>query len=361
MRTPLRPPLATKLAARLLALALLPLGALAAEPQAAPGSMPGTMNVRWNAGAPDCTKAAEPAVQVHAYNATTYVLRESLCVTSEAPFVYLLIGADRALLIDSGEAPAAAPLAREVVALLPVTAGGRMPLLVVHSQASHAAGDARFVALPRVEVVGASLSSVRRYFGLTGWPEGQATIDLGGRVVDVLPAPGPGEAGLVFYDHATALMFTGDFLLPGRLTVDNAAADAASARRIADFSEGRPLAYVLGARIGMNLDGQLYTAGARWHPAERPLQLSRTELEALPGVVGGFRGVYARRGGFTLINRAYERDLVVAALAIAVVVLMAGFAALVVRARRWLAKMKTVRLAAFLPKAAANRGDVQTV
>lgn len=335
----MRKPLGAWLAAALLAATLTANAAPAASP------LPGSMNVRWNPGAPDCRPGTEPPIQVHAYNATTYVLRESLCVTSEAPFTYLLIGSNRALLIDTGDVAdaARAPLARTVLGLLPATPTGRLPLLVVHSHRhlDHRAGDRQFAHLPGVQVVGYDLASVKRFYGFADWPQGQASLDLGGRQVDVLPAPGHEATHLVFYDRQTALMFTGDFLLPARLLVDDAAADTASARRIAAFAADKPIAYVLGGHIEMNLDGDLYAWGARYHPGERPLQLSKAELMALPGIVDGFRGVYARRSGFTLINQAYVIDLAEAALAIAVVVFMAGLAALIVRARRWIAAFRS--------------------
>jgi glyoxylase-like metal-dependent hydrolase (beta-lactamase superfamily II) len=297
------------------------------------------MDVRWNPGALDCRPGTEPVIQVHAYNASTYILRESLCATSEAPFMYLLIGSQRALLIDTGDVadPARAPLARTVLGLLPMTGAARLPLLVVHSHrhSDHRAGDPQFARLPGVQVVGYDLAAVKRFYGFADWPAGQATLDLGGRQVDVLPAPGHQETEVVFYDRQTALMFSGDFLLPGRLLVDDAAADAASARRVAAFAADKPIAYVLGGHIEMNLDGGLYGLGSRYHPGERPLQLSKTELMALPGIVGGFRGVYARRSGFTLVNQAYLIELGEAALAIIAVVFIAGLAALIIRARRW--------------------------
>ena len=341
-----------------LALALLaaPMTAVAAAPPPAP--IPGSMNVRWNAGSPNCRSGTEPPIQVHDYNPTTYVLRESLCATAEGPFMYLLIGTGRAVLIDTGDVAdaARAPLAQTVLGLLPMTPTGRLPLLVVHSHRhqDHRAGDPQFVHLPGVQMVGYDLASVKRFYGFADWPLGHATIDLGGRTIDVLPAPGHQATHVVFYDRQTALMFTGDFLLPGRLLVDDAAADAASARRIAAFAADKPIAYVLGGHIEMNLDGGLYPWGSRYHPGERPLQLSKTELMALPGVVEGFHGVYARRSGFTLINQSYEIDLAEAALAIAVVVFMAGFVALVVRSRRWLAAMKAPRLGALLPREGAR-------
>ena len=342
MRKPLGAGSAQTVMASLLAMTLLTL-AVAANAAASP-PIPGSMNVRWNGGALDCRPGTEPAIQVHQYNASTYILRESLCATSEAPFMYLMIGSQRAMLIDTGDVadPARAPLARTVLGLLPMTATGRLPLLVVHSHRhlDHRAGDPQFAHLPGVQVVGYDLASVKRFYGFANWPEGQATLDLGDRQVDVLPAPGHQETEVVFYDRQTALMFTGDFLLPGRLLVDDAAADAASARRIADFAADKPIAYVLGGHIEMNLDGNLYGFGSRFHPNERPLQLSKTELMAMPGIVDGFRGVYARRSGFTLINQAYLIELGEAALAIVALVFIAGLAALIIRARRWVVTFK---------------------
>ena len=62
----------------------------------------GTMDVHWNQGSEDCVKNPQPPIQVHQYNAQTFILRESLCATYEAPFIYLLIGKTKALLIDTG-------------------------------------------------------------------------------------------------------------------------------------------------------------------------------------------------------------------------------------------------------------------
>jgi hypothetical protein len=40
----------------------------------------------------------------------------------------------------------------------------------------------------------------------------------------------------MFYDNRTALVFSGDFLMPGRLLVDDAAAFHQRAMRLIDFS-----------------------------------------------------------------------------------------------------------------------------
>src|SRR5271156_1293941 len=63
---------------------------------------PGTMDVHWNEGAPDCAKNAQSPLQVHSYNAQTFILRENPCSTAEAPFMYLLVGSTKALMIDTG-------------------------------------------------------------------------------------------------------------------------------------------------------------------------------------------------------------------------------------------------------------------
>ena len=45
---------------------------------------------------------ADPALQVRRLDADTFVLRQSKACTFEAPFLHLLLGRDRALLLDTG-------------------------------------------------------------------------------------------------------------------------------------------------------------------------------------------------------------------------------------------------------------------
>src|SRR6516162_11196656 len=82
--------------------------------------LPGTMDVQWNEGSKDCIKNPQPPIQVHRYNAETFILRENLCATYEAPFIYLLIGKNRALLVDTGAVADAKtmPVAQTVASLL---------------------------------------------------------------------------------------------------------------------------------------------------------------------------------------------------------------------------------------------------
>src|SRR6201986_2203103 len=50
----------------------------------------------------DGTQASEPQMQVQRYDADTFVIRQSVETNFEAPFLYLLFGKDRALLLDTG-------------------------------------------------------------------------------------------------------------------------------------------------------------------------------------------------------------------------------------------------------------------
>src|SRR5262245_42897869 len=267
--------------------------------------VPGTMDVKWNEGSKDCTKNPPPPLQVHRYNANTFILRENLCATYEAPFIYLLIGKTKALLIDTGAVADAKtmPLAQTVISLL-ANAGSRLPLVVVHTHGhlDHRSGDDQFRVLPDVEIVGTDLASVKSRFGLADWPNGIGQIDLGDRVVDVIPTPGHYSSHVAYYDRQTGLFFSGDFLLPGRLLIEDTDADLASARRVAEFVEQRPVTYVLGAHIELDESGKVFL-GTRYHPNERPLQLTKQDLVGLPGIVSGFNGFYAKRGVYVLMNQ----------------------------------------------------------
>src|SRR5215211_3161776 len=265
----------------------------------------GTMNVRWNEGSADCVKNPQPPIQVQRYNAHTFILRENLCATYEAPFIYLLIGKTKALLIDTGAVAEAKimPLAQTVVSLLP-NGGSRLPLMVVHTHGhlDHRSGDDQFRALPDVEVVPTDLESVKNRLGIAHWPNGTGLVDLGDRGIDVIPTPGHYALHVAYYDRQSGLFFSGDFFLPGRLLIEDTDADLASAQRVAEFVAQRPIAYVLGGHIELDESGKTFF-GTRYHPNERPLQLTRQDLVALPGMVEGFNGFYAKRGVYVLMNQ----------------------------------------------------------
>jgi hypothetical protein len=85
--------------------------------------VPGSLDVHGNEGASDCSAAPQDPLQIHKYEPQTFTLRQSPCADFEANFIYLLLGSDKALLIDTGAVanPKAMPLAKTILELLPDT------------------------------------------------------------------------------------------------------------------------------------------------------------------------------------------------------------------------------------------------
>lgn len=295
----------------------LAIGLMSASPAALAVQTTNPSDMHWDAGADPCPAVVKTPLEVQAYDAHTYVLRENLCSTWEAPFMYLLVGGKEALLIDTGDVtdPKLMPLAQTVLGLLPTTGGSRLPLVVVHSHThlDHRAGDPQFQGLPGVTVVAAQLPSVKSYFGFKHWPEGSAELDLGGRIVDVLPAPGHNVAHVVYYDRNTDILFSGDFLLPGRLLVDDYKAYVASAARVAAFVKDRPVSYVLGGHIEKDKGGALFDWQSTSHPNEHPLPLHKEDVLALPAALGRFNGFYTETGGFMIMDPIHNLEALAAA------------------------------------------------
>src|SRR6476620_1640283 len=199
----------------------------------------GSLPAQWNIGAQDCAATSEPPLQVYAYEPQTFILRQSLCASFEGNFIYLLVGSDKALLIDTGAIadPQKMPLAKTILELLPDRDGQKLPLLVAHTHRhlDHRAGDPQFASLPSVQIVPIDLEGVRAFFGFTNWPNGIAQVDLGGRTVDVIPTPGHNATHVAFYDNRTGILFSGDFLMPARLLIEDAAVYHESALRVIEF------------------------------------------------------------------------------------------------------------------------------
>jgi hydroxyacylglutathione hydrolase len=287
--------------------------------------VPGSLDVHWNEGAPDCKLTPQNPLQVHAYDPQTFILRQSPCATFEANFLYLLIGSNKALLIDTGAVadPKAMPLAKTILELLPDKDHKKLPLLVAHTHRhlDHRAGDPQFASLPSVQVVPFDLEGVRAFFGFTNWPNGIAHVDLGGRIVDVIPTPGHNSTHVAFYDDRTGILFSGDFLMPGRLLIEDSATYRKSAVRVVDFLETRPLTHILGGHIELNAAGKAYRFGSHYHPNEHRLELAREDLTALPAAFESFNGFYARHPNYILSNPIHNL-VAQAIIAVAVLILI---------------------------------------
>ncbi|WP_395334479.1 MBL fold metallo-hydrolase [Novosphingobium sp. BL-8H] len=272
-----------------LGLALLPAAAACLL-----GATPATFKPPHFAAWIDGTIQGEPEVQVQMIDTDTAVIRQSVTTNFEAPFLYLLFGRDRALLLDTGAGGLhIRPTVDRLVADWQQRHHGRSIQLVVahsHGHGDHHAGDTEFADRPDTVVVGLKPEEVARFFGVREWPNGIGRYDLGGRTLQVIPTPGHEPAHIMVYDARTQLLFSGDMFYPGRLYVptDRLAEFRASANRLAAFAETHRIRALLGAHIEMTgTPGQDYPMRAPSHPAEHPLPLSPAVIVELQHALAG--------------------------------------------------------------------------
>lgn len=114
--------------ARLLLLSVMAAGILLTSNRAGAQIVPGSIEVHWNEGAANCKSNSQPPLQVHRYNSETFIFRENLCSTFEAPFMYLLIGSSRALLIDTGDVEEASKMPLGQTAMQLISQSGSTPV-----------------------------------------------------------------------------------------------------------------------------------------------------------------------------------------------------------------------------------------
>lgn len=248
------------------------------------------VSVRWNHGARWRTRCRDPLIQVHHLDGNTVVLRQSKATHYEAPFLYLLFGEERALLLDTGATadPVLFPL-RSVVDDLCKAWLSRNPRdnyeLVVahtHSHGDHVAADAQFVGRPLTTVVGTRREEVAQFFGLSDWPRGEATFDIGDRELHVLPIPGHEPASIAIYDPRTHILLTGDTVYPGRLYVQNFSQFQASIAKLEAFAASNPISHLMGAHVEMSARPRRdYPLGTTYQPREAALWMSVDQLHAI--------------------------------------------------------------------------------
>jgi len=113
------------------------------------------------------------------------------------------------------------------------------------------------------------------------WPEGLAEIDLGGRTLYAIPAPGHQRESIAVYDSRTGWLLTGDTVYPGRLYVRDWRDYRSSIERLVEFARARDVSAVLGTHIEMSRTGTLFPPGSTFQPNEAPLLLSVEELGKL--------------------------------------------------------------------------------
>jgi hydroxyacylglutathione hydrolase len=269
--------------------------ARAPQPRAHPEA--GRVDTNWYAGGTDCTN--QPQFRVQPYNDDFIIMRQAACTNYEKPFLYLVFGRDRALLFDTGAGHV--DVAARVDSLIQSWRSRKhqasIALVVAHSHAhgDHVAGDSQFVHRPNTVLVGRDTAAVRAFFGIKHWPADSGSIDLGGRVLDVLPIPGHQPASIALYDRRTGILLTGDTFYPGRLYVRDTAAFANSIDRLNDFVAHHRVTHMLGAHVEQSrMPYRDYPVGTVDQPEEHELDLGRAQLVELDSIVRKMRGRFTR-------------------------------------------------------------------
>ncbi len=247
------------------------------------GRVDGVFPDTWIHGSKSAMDNNDPAVQVHRYNAHTYILRENKAINYEGAFMYLFFGNQKALLIDQGStsSPALFPL-REVVdgiisAWEKTHERTNTQLIVAnsHLHGDHYAAWNQFVDRPNTLMVGLTHEEVMAYWGFDDYPEQRVTYDLGGRQFIVTGTPGHQSSEIALYDSWTDLLYTGDMLYRGRLYLEDWQAWKASIIRLRAMADDYPVAYLVNNHIEMTATPTIdYPIGTTWQPDEPPMQMT---------------------------------------------------------------------------------------
>lgn len=245
---------------------------------------------QWIHGAENCQLNVDPAIDVHRFNNSSYILRQNKCLSFEAPFIYVLFGKEKVLVLDTGATVNSAnfPLFQTVQALMkdqPEPEGKQEWEIVVihsHSHRDHNAGDSQFEKKKSVTLVRPNTKAVAEFFEFKDWPKGEVNILLGDRTVTVIPTPGHQEESISVYDPQTKWLLSGDSFYPGYLVIKHWKDYRNSIARLISFSERHEISAVLGAHIEMTQSsGKYYPIGTIYQPNEAPLALSLEDLSSL--------------------------------------------------------------------------------
>lgn len=257
----------------------------------------GTLPLTWATGGPKCMEM--PEWQVHEYNPDLFILRQSGCTDYEKPFVFILFGKDRAILFDTGSRNGDIVPTLKLVLHDWMLRNHRtsMPLLVTHthSHQDHIWGDAAIKAMndPAIPVtyLAPTVAATEKFYNIAHWPEDIGQVDLGDRVIDVIPIPGHDVVSVAFYDRQTAILFTGDSVYPGRIYIHDFDAFAKSNERMVRFTEGKLVAHILGNHIEQTRTPYVdYPVGTIYQPNEHSQELSRGTLLEMQDAIDALHG-----------------------------------------------------------------------
>ena len=256
-------------------------GLLAQEDFVRESPAPGNLRFTWIHGSVSAKANTDVRIQVHRYNEHTYILRQNPAIHWEAPFMYLLMGNERAVLLDTGatEEEEFFPLRETVDKVLRRWSSAQnveMPELLVlplGSDQSQTAALAQFANKPYTTVI--APGSGERASLVT-----QQQLDLGGRVLSVIPTPGLDASSITLYDPWSDLLLTGNAFYPGRLVIRDFQAYRNSLNSLVQLMYEESVSYVFGGRIEMtNRPGLDHRLRSNYRPGEHSLQLEPQLLE----------------------------------------------------------------------------------
>jgi hydroxyacylglutathione hydrolase len=265
------------------------------------GIRQGNLPQTWNSGGPKCMEMQE--WQVHEYNPDLFILRQSGCTDFEKPFLYLLFGKQRALLLDTGSRNGnLAPVLQRTVhrwLLRNDRTGITLVVAHTHSHSDHTAGDADLKALKdptiSIDFLPPTVEATKKFYGIANWPEDRGAVDLGDRIIDVLAIPGHDAVSVALYDRQTAILFTGDSLYPGRIYIRDLPSFVESNTRLVKFTEDKLVAHILGCHIEETRTPFLdYPVGTIYQPDEHDLALSRGALLEMQSALEKLNGTPKR-------------------------------------------------------------------
>ncbi|NQZ26625.1 MAG: MBL fold metallo-hydrolase [Colwellia sp.] len=245
---------------------------------------------QWIHGSQDCNTITDPAIEVFQYNDSSYILRQSKCLTFEAPFIYVLVGDEKILVIDTGATDDVEELSvyKTVLALQKKhnekEQGVEREILVIHthSHSDHYGGDAQFIDQEKVTLVPASADGINDFFAFEDWPNKPTTLELGGRSITIIPTPGHQEEAVSIYDEQTKWLLTGDTFYPGYVYIKDWHDYKASISRLTAFTNENTVSAILGSHIEMKSSaGEYYEIGTTYQPQEASLVLTTADLVAL--------------------------------------------------------------------------------
>jgi glyoxylase-like metal-dependent hydrolase (beta-lactamase superfamily II) len=261
----------------------------------------GTVPIHWLSEQAKCMEI--PEWQVHEYNPNFFILRQSPCTDYEKPFVFLFFGNDKAMLVDTGSrnGDLAPSLQLTIKNWLQRNGRSSIPLIVTHTHEheDHTWGDKALQSMndPAIPVtfVAASVSDDSKFFSISHWPEDTGHVDLGGRVLDIIPIPGHSAASIALYDRNTGVLLSGDTMYPGRLYVTDFPAFQASVERLIKFTAGKPIANILGNHVEQSTTPFLdYPVGTMYQPNEHELAMARGSLLELEDALLSMHGTPKR-------------------------------------------------------------------